>query len=92
MSWHFSLLPACSALLRHLSLLQNPETITQLTNEVKLSASLSHPNIVKINASESKASLLGGERGKECMEITVIMEYCSGMCSCCDEPRSCSKF
>jgi serine/threonine protein kinase len=51
--------------------LQNAETVTQLTNEVKLMSALAHPNIVRVLASESRKEGSG-------VEIMVAMEYCPG--------------
>lgn len=59
--------------------MQNPENVTQLTNEAKLMSELSHAGIVKVHASETRPS--GGGGG---MEIVVIMEYCPG------EERACA--
>lgn len=51
-----------------------PETIAQLTNEVRLMSALDHPNIVKVLASESRPS----PSGRDGMDILVIMEFCPG--------------
>jgi serine/threonine protein kinase len=52
--------------------LQGPENIAQLTNEVKLMTKLSHPNIVKLHATDKKAI------GRDGYEIFVVLEYCPG--------------
>lgn len=51
---------------------QGAETVTQLSKEVELMATLKHPNIVPIYASEVK------NVGRDAVEINVIMEYCVG--------------
>lgn len=50
---------------------QGAETTAQLLNEVTLMSALSHPNIVKVHASENRRTDHG-------VEIMVVMEYCPG--------------
>lgn len=50
----------------------NPETIVQLTGEVKLMQTLSHPNIVRVFGADTRPI------GREGVEIMVLMEFCPG--------------
>ena len=50
------------------------ESISQLTNEVKLMQRLSHPGIVRVIGAESKASRRDGDG----VDINVLLEFCPG--------------